>query len=93
MIPTWRQGTKVKQNVYEGDRPVCQTHNVLDAVTMTLSVNYVRISYDILKQLEWIERQHEMVCPLCFNGQADGHVKDCKLAAMIAVAKTFVERL
>jgi ADP-ribose pyrophosphatase YjhB (NUDIX family) len=36
---TWRAGTKVPLNVYEGDRPVCQCHNVEDATRIVAAMN------------------------------------------------------
>jgi hypothetical protein len=35
----WRLGRKVPINVYEGDRPICQCHTVLDARRIVESVN------------------------------------------------------
>lgn len=37
----WRVGSQVPINVYEGDRPVCQCHNVTDARLIVFGVNYV----------------------------------------------------
>jgi hypothetical protein len=36
---TWRVGSKVPINVYDGDRPVCQCHTVADARLIALAVN------------------------------------------------------
>lgn len=35
----WRIGRKVPINMYDGDRPVCQTHTALDARRIVDSVN------------------------------------------------------
>jgi len=35
----WRVGSKVKINVYEGDRPVCQCHNEKDAAEIVMAMN------------------------------------------------------
>ena len=35
----WRVGTKIKLNVYEGKRPVCQCHNKRDAKRIVDSMN------------------------------------------------------
>ncbi len=35
----WRIGAKVKLNVYEGDRPVCQCHTEADAKAIVDAVN------------------------------------------------------
>lgn len=36
---SWRTGTKIHQNVYDGNRPVCQTHYVMDARHIVDAVN------------------------------------------------------
>jgi hypothetical protein len=38
-MSTWRVGSKVPINVYDGDRPVCQCHTVEDAVRIVAAVN------------------------------------------------------
>lgn len=38
----WRVGEKIKINVYEGDRPVCQCHHVSDAIRIVMAMNKVR---------------------------------------------------
>lgn len=35
----WRVGSKVKINVYEGDRPVCQCHSEIDAARIVVAMN------------------------------------------------------
>lgn len=35
----WRVGKKVPINVYEGDRPVCQCHTVVDAQRIVEAMN------------------------------------------------------
>jgi hypothetical protein len=35
----WRVGSKVKLNVYDGDRPVCQCHSFLDAMAIAAAMN------------------------------------------------------
>lgn len=35
----WRIGSHIPINVYEGDRPVCQCHNALDAARIVLAMN------------------------------------------------------
>jgi hypothetical protein len=35
----WRVGSKVKLNVYEGDRPVCQCHSFIDADLIVTAMN------------------------------------------------------
>jgi hypothetical protein len=35
----WRVGHRVPINVYEGDRPVCQCHNEVDAARIVEAVN------------------------------------------------------
>jgi hypothetical protein len=35
----WRTGTKVKLNVYDGDRPVCQCHSQVDAERIIRAIN------------------------------------------------------
>jgi hypothetical protein len=35
----WRTETKVKLNVYEGDRPVCQCHSEEDAERIVQAMN------------------------------------------------------
>lgn len=35
----WRVGTKVRLNVYEGDRPICQCHTEEDAARVVRAVN------------------------------------------------------
>ncbi len=37
----WRQGKKVKLNVYEGSRPVCQCHNEQDAEIIVDAYNHL----------------------------------------------------
>lgn len=46
----WRQGKHVAQNVYDGDRPVCQCQTVNDARLIVESVNLVFLfrEYEIL---------------------------------------------
>jgi hypothetical protein len=39
---SWRLGKKIPINVYEGDRPVCQCHTVVDARRIVDSANAVR---------------------------------------------------
>jgi hypothetical protein len=39
--PPWHQGSKIPTNIYEGDRPICQTHTVADAKRIVESVNAV----------------------------------------------------
>ncbi len=39
MSGRWRVGKKVKLNVYEGSRPVCQCHNVEDAKRIVEAMN------------------------------------------------------
>ena len=36
---TWRVGSKVPLNVYEGDRPVCQCHTPEDAARIVAAMN------------------------------------------------------
>lgn len=36
---SWRVGSKVPLNVYEGDRPVCQCHDAKDAARIVAAVN------------------------------------------------------
>ncbi len=36
----WRVGAKVKLNVYDGDRPVCQCHNEQDASRIAAALNH-----------------------------------------------------
>jgi hypothetical protein len=36
---TWRVGTKVPINVYEGDRPICQCHTAVDAKRIVAAMN------------------------------------------------------
>jgi len=36
---TWRVGSKVTLNVYDGDRPVCQCHNEDDARAIVQAMN------------------------------------------------------
>ncbi len=36
----WRVGSKVKINVYDGDRPVCQCHSERDAMLIAVAVEY-----------------------------------------------------
>lgn len=36
---TWRVGKKIPMNVYEGDRPVCQCHNEMDAARIVTAMN------------------------------------------------------
>lgn len=36
---SWRVGSKVPINVYDGDRPVCQCHTVEDAYRIVAAVN------------------------------------------------------
>lgn len=38
----WRQGTKVKLNIYEGNRSVCQCHRAKDAARIVDAVNALR---------------------------------------------------
>ena len=38
-ITKWRLGKKVRINVYEGDRPVCQCHNERDAARIVEAMN------------------------------------------------------
>jgi hypothetical protein len=42
----WRQGSKVKLNVYEGNRPVCQCHSEEDAARIVAAVGLV----------DWLQR-------------------------------------
>ncbi len=35
----WHQGSQVPINIYEGDRPICQTHTVADAKRIVAAVN------------------------------------------------------
>lgn len=35
----WRVGSKIRINVYDGDRPVCQCQTALDAKLIVLAVN------------------------------------------------------
>lgn len=37
--PIWRRGRSVPLNVYEGDRPVCQCHNQVDALRIVQALN------------------------------------------------------
>ncbi len=37
---TWRQGNKIKLNVYCDDRPVCQCHTEEDAVALVTAMNW-----------------------------------------------------
>lgn len=43
---TWRTGSKVPLNVYEGERPVCQCHSERDARWITAAVNFSRLFAD-----------------------------------------------
>lgn len=36
----WRQGLHVPYNVYEGDRPICQTHTAMDARRICAAMNH-----------------------------------------------------
>ena len=42
----WRVGRKVPPNVYDGDRPVCQTHNDVDARLIVEAVNKLQSEPD-----------------------------------------------
>lgn len=42
----WRLGKRIKQNVYEGDRPVAQFHSVEDAILVVTAVNYLKCAED-----------------------------------------------
>jgi hypothetical protein len=44
--PRWRVGTKIKLNVYDGNRPVCQCHTQGDAARIVLAMN---------RYLQWLE--------------------------------------
>lgn len=35
----WRIGTKIPLNVYDGDRPVCQCHSLMDAIDIVTAIN------------------------------------------------------
>lgn len=39
MASRYRTGTKIKLNVYDGDRPMCQCHCEPDAVAIVLALN------------------------------------------------------
>lgn len=39
MAEPWRIGTRIPINVYEGDRPICQCHSVVDAKQIVDAVN------------------------------------------------------
>lgn len=39
MTTSWRVGTKVPINVYDGDRPVCQCQTAMDARLIVAAVN------------------------------------------------------
>lgn len=43
----WRVGVKVKLNVYEGDRPVCQCHSESDAQRIVAAMNAIPDTLDI----------------------------------------------
>lgn len=48
-LKAWRTGHKVKLNVYDGDRPVCQCHSQKDAERIVRAVNAMieaMIDYD-----------------------------------------------
>ena len=36
---SWRVGSRVGLNVYDGDRPVCQCHNAEDAANIVAAMN------------------------------------------------------
>ena len=36
---SWRVGSRVDLNVYDGDRPVCQCHNAEDAANIVAAMN------------------------------------------------------
>ena len=40
---SWRVGGKVPLNVYDGDRPVCQCHNEVDALRIVAAMNNLSI--------------------------------------------------
>lgn len=50
-MSTWRVGTKVPLNIYDGDRPVCQCHNEDDAAAI---VEVFRKNARLRKALEAI---------------------------------------
>ena len=41
---TWRVGSKVPINVYEGNRPVCQCHTVADARRIVRAMNTLTVT-------------------------------------------------
>lgn len=56
-MSAWRQGSKVRLNVYEGDRPVCQCHNEQDARRIVEALNAAgeRPARTIVRDLEVAE--------------------------------------
>ena len=50
---SWRQGSKVPLNVYEGDRPVCQCHTELDAIRIVAAFRALEQIRHIRDQIPW----------------------------------------
>lgn len=46
---SWRVGSKVPLNVYDGDRPVCQCHNVGDAMLIVDAMNGCELQHATLR--------------------------------------------
>lgn len=46
---SWRVGSKVPLNVYDGDRPVCQCHNVGDAALIVDAMNGCEAQHAMLR--------------------------------------------
>jgi hypothetical protein len=56
---SWRVGSKVPLNVYDGDRPVCQCHTPEDAARIAAAVNLAACDESALPLL--VELAHLVV--------------------------------
>lgn len=56
-LKEWRVGTKMPINIYEGDRPICQCHTVLDGKRIVEAVNGTARA---AREREWIPISEQM---------------------------------
>src|SRR4051794_33939646 len=47
----WRVGTRIPENVYDGDRPVCQCHTAADAMQIVVAMNGAQVARPSLLEL------------------------------------------
>lgn len=79
----WRVGQKVKLNVYEGERPICQCHTEGDAYAIVNAVNewmhriYEKGEVRRISVMQYENLSHASLVELCRQ-------KDSELAALKA---------